>query len=693
VINNKTLISGWIVTLLLLIPTWLSAQAPKDKTTRVLFIIDGSSSMLEKWSGNLNRFKAGGELVHQIMDSITMNNPNVEFGLRVFGHNYTVDKNNCLDTRLETPFAPYNQDLLFGRLQLIQPQGVSPIALSLKESAEVDIVNPQKYAYSLILITDGNESCGGDICAVMQRLMNFKIAFKPYIISLNNDKSLVSQYDCMGEFMIVSQPQDFGPVISKILKDNNNFVATHQTNFTPQSSYNPTLMDEISPTPIDTTTTEKPSTPSVAMTTGAFPSPRLRYSALAIPRVDKLVVKNLPTFKFSITEESIPSTPVVTTPTEPTKPAKKWNTVDKVAINTRISTLPYKLSKPQSNLVKVTPLPTFKLPQEPEITRHTLAKMPAIGTELKLLAYKPTPMNINKVKINPLPTFNFPKDPQPTTQSTTQPNTKPQYHSTNTQVDTKNQKSTITTEDKANDQEPGTMQVYLTNGKGKYYNSSPKIIIKNNTTGQIAYEGNREVSQGQPMPITLPDGHYTVTFALSGRSAPVVIEKGKNKRVEVVVGNGNIAFAYTGTNEIPQGYVATISKRFEPGDIITHPSEIKLQYEPANYHIEINTLPILMYNVDVEADGLVLVNIPRPGHVQIMNEEELGRIEFWHVLAGQTYRFYEMSIYGDVEYQQVEFRPGKYEVRYPFVTSGGERVMKVKTFNLESKQQLKLLLD
>lgn len=675
----------------------IHAQSSQNKTTRVLFIVDGSSSMLEHWNGDFNRFKAGSFLIRDIMDSIESKNPDVQFALRVFGHNYTVEKNNCYDTKIETNFAGHNSDLLFGRLSLLNPQGVSPIALSLKESAMLDITQTNKYAYSIILVTDGNESCGGDLCEVMRKLINSQITFKPYIISLNNDKSLVNQYDCMGEFMIVSQPSDFKSVISKILADNDNFIYNKSNIFTPQDSYNQDILKELQSNvdKNDTLINTPPPTRQISTSKNIqkfnnFPKPKLNYQGNPFSSAKFRQIVALP--KFNLKTETEPDTapkPEVNTP-------KK--TYKRVQL---LSTKGFALEKQNTSLTKMNfskrtihPLPAFNLEVEEPKKFVQIKKNTHLASRIQPLPLSKNSLNVNLIKTNPLPSFNLVVEkPTPPPPTKVEPE-KPQYISlTNEKVKPQDQKTTVKTEEKENALDPGTMQIYITNGKGKYYNSSPKMNIKDNATGKIVFDGVRDISQSNPKPISLPDGEYTITFKESGRTSKVIMEKGKNKRVEIVVGNGNIAFIYTGTNEVPKGYVATVSKRFENGDIITHPSEIKLEYDPSNYHIEINTLPILMYNVDVDADGLVLVNIPKPGTIQILNEEELGRIEFWHILAGQTYRFHEMSIFGDVEYQKVELRPGKYEIRYPFVTENGEKVMKVKSINLSSKEELKLTLN
>lgn len=683
------------------------SQIDNKKTTRILFILDGSSSMTENWSGSTNRYDAGRFLIHDIMDSIYTQNPNVEFGLRVFGHNYTVEKNNCLDTRMEVRFSPLNSEMVNGRLGIISPQGVSPIALTLRESAEVDIISSKKYAYSIILITDGYESCGGDLCMVMQSLLNQKINFTPYIVSLNNDPTLVNQYDCMGQFMTVTNRSDFVPVIQKIMNDNNYFIATDTTVFIPQTSYNnltvvvDTPKVDVAPNDIIDTPfrgedknidievpgpdnkniiqydVKDPEGPkkftSVKMiNTTINTTSLLNYPKSTKPVLTKTKVNPLPQFTFIIDE------PPVATDNNTVKPP----------LNNKIDT-------PITNIVK-----------PKEIKTYPLLKKFSTKTEytIKPLALAPSSVKITKMKINPLPKFNLPKDEEVVVKNTTTPpintNSNPPkkdsvtYHTnTQKQVDIKDQRTIVKTEDKSDTNAPGTMQIYFTNGHGKYYTTSPKIEIKDNATGTIVWKGHREFSNGVPAMITVPNGSYTVSLSESGRFSQVTIENGKNKRVEIVVGGGNLAFTFTGTNEIPKGYVATVSKQFEKTEIVEHPTDKVLQYEAATYHIEINTLPLLMYNVKVDFDNTTMVSIPKPGTIQIINEEEMGRIEFWHNLAGQPYRFYEMSIYGDVEFQKVDLRPGTYEIRYPFVTESGERVMKVKRVTLKSEQELQILLN
>src|SRR5207245_1578115 len=78
------------------------------KQPRILILLDGSSSMLQPWGKDLVRFSAAGKVVLSLMDSIYKVNNQVEFGLRVYGHQSPAQENNCTDTRQEVMFSKNN---------------------------------------------------------------------------------------------------------------------------------------------------------------------------------------------------------------------------------------------------------------------------------------------------------------------------------------------------------------------------------------------------------------------------------------------------------------------------------------------------------------------------------------------------------------------------------------------------------
>jgi len=200
----------------------LSAQqrvpGPDLVQSRILILLDESSSMIDKWGdSSTKKYLAAHEIIMRIMDSVYSYNKDVEFSLRVFGHQHTVKENNCFDTRNEVSFSKSNKVQMDLRLSDIHPLGVTPIAYALKQAAENDLLDEVHNAYSLILITDGGESCGGDLCEVMRTLVASKVFFRPYIVGLEDAPELKATYNCMGDYLSMTHPDDIAPGVSKIV--------------------------------------------------------------------------------------------------------------------------------------------------------------------------------------------------------------------------------------------------------------------------------------------------------------------------------------------------------------------------------------------------------------------------------------------------------------------------------------------
>ena len=213
---NKALISG-IISLLLflwLTPGSVLAQGKPQKVaekTRLLFLLDGSGSMLEKWGKpNETKLSIARAILSRIVDSLRQDSK-IDLGLRVYGHQYPPGQNNCKDTKLEVPFATKNHSLIIEKINQIKPKGVTPISYALQEAAGDFPVQPG-YRNILILITDGIESCGGDPCAVSEALQKKGVFLQPYIIGLgmSAEKSL----DCVGTFMNADTPGSFYDILN-----------------------------------------------------------------------------------------------------------------------------------------------------------------------------------------------------------------------------------------------------------------------------------------------------------------------------------------------------------------------------------------------------------------------------------------------------------------------------------------------
>jgi von Willebrand factor type A domain len=190
------------------------------KKTRILFLMDASSSMTYAWQAKQNRFEAAATVVSAIIDSMYAINNEVEFAVRVYGDQYGSIEKNCTDTRLIVPFNLQNLYQIKSKLKYIVPLGSSPIAYSLKEAAENELSNTKDYDYSFVLITDGGETCGGDICDMYKKIVANKVKVSPYIIGLDTNTLLKNYYECLGQYVNVTTPKDIAEAARLIVNNN-----------------------------------------------------------------------------------------------------------------------------------------------------------------------------------------------------------------------------------------------------------------------------------------------------------------------------------------------------------------------------------------------------------------------------------------------------------------------------------------
>lgn len=207
-----------IIILLLFIASATRAQVVQQQLpekTRILFLLDGSGSMLAGWENNTNRMTAAKELLTNLVDSLK-SNEKLELALRVYGHLYRRSSQNCKDTRLEVGFSKNNHAQIINKLKLIEPKGTTPIAYSLEQAAN-DFPTTSGYRNIVIIITDGIESCDGDPCAVSLALQKKGIFLKPFIIGLGLGKEYKKQFECMGEYFDAKDAKSLQTAVVKAI--------------------------------------------------------------------------------------------------------------------------------------------------------------------------------------------------------------------------------------------------------------------------------------------------------------------------------------------------------------------------------------------------------------------------------------------------------------------------------------------
>jgi Ca-activated chloride channel family protein len=131
-----------------------------------LLILDASYSMLQL-IGGVTRFTVARQALNA---SVELFPDGAKIALRLYGSESQAARADCTDTVLKVPFAPAagNRALIKLALASSLARGVTPIAYAL-EQASRDFPEDAT-SRTIVLITDGGETCGGNDCDIAGRL-------------------------------------------------------------------------------------------------------------------------------------------------------------------------------------------------------------------------------------------------------------------------------------------------------------------------------------------------------------------------------------------------------------------------------------------------------------------------------------------------------------------------------------------
>jgi len=145
-------------------------------------------------------------------------NSNTQLGLMIYGHR---KKGDCNDIEVAVPVGSDNKQAILKRVAAISPKGKTPISKSLKLAA-----NELKYTEdkaTIILISDGKETCDTDPCATAKELKKQGIDFVTHVIGFNVDKSTDKQLECIanatgGEYFSAKNAKELNKAIKSVVK-------------------------------------------------------------------------------------------------------------------------------------------------------------------------------------------------------------------------------------------------------------------------------------------------------------------------------------------------------------------------------------------------------------------------------------------------------------------------------------------
>lgn len=180
----------------------------------VELILDASGSMFNRLADGRYRITAAKEALGDFVRALPSSDLNV--GLRVYGSTLQSEAPGaCRDSELVVPIPDVDRDLLLERVLGTQARGKTPIAYSLLEASRDLPSSPGNCL--VILVTDGQEACDGDVRSAAQQLTSTRCESDLRIIGFDLDAAAARSFDGIGEFVNARDAAQLADELGKAL--------------------------------------------------------------------------------------------------------------------------------------------------------------------------------------------------------------------------------------------------------------------------------------------------------------------------------------------------------------------------------------------------------------------------------------------------------------------------------------------
>ena len=158
------------------------------ETPRTIIVMDGSGSMWGQIDGRA-KLEIARETVAEVLGTMPAAQ---ELGLMAYGHRR---KGDCSDIELVVPPGPGTGPAILQSVNTMRFLGKTPLSQSVKQAAEA--LRYGEEAATVVLVTDGLETCEADPCALGRELEAAGLNFTAHVIGFGLTQAEGAQVACL----------------------------------------------------------------------------------------------------------------------------------------------------------------------------------------------------------------------------------------------------------------------------------------------------------------------------------------------------------------------------------------------------------------------------------------------------------------------------------------------------------------
>jgi len=161
-------IFGVVLALIVILLFSAGKVQAQDNSKIIELILDASGSMNAKLSSGELKISAAKKAVKELIQNLP---DDLEIAFRAYGHQSPREKKDCKDTQLLVDFEKLNsnRDQIVSSLDSLKAQGYTPITYVLNLAVK-DFPDEEDKQSTIILVSDGKETCEGDPCVTAKEL-------------------------------------------------------------------------------------------------------------------------------------------------------------------------------------------------------------------------------------------------------------------------------------------------------------------------------------------------------------------------------------------------------------------------------------------------------------------------------------------------------------------------------------------
>ena len=164
----------------------------------VMIVLDCSGSMVDLTKNGQSKMFAAKRVLERVLSQV---DSNTLIGLRVYGSSKPAfDKTTaCQDSILLVAPGTNNRIAIINKLREIKPSGATPISLAMRRVIKDMEAIDSSAQKSVVLISDGIDTCGYDPCMLANSLSDSKtkIQFNVVGFGLGDDFNAINQLKCI----------------------------------------------------------------------------------------------------------------------------------------------------------------------------------------------------------------------------------------------------------------------------------------------------------------------------------------------------------------------------------------------------------------------------------------------------------------------------------------------------------------